>query len=472
MRLVDFGIAKVITRTKHLTHHNLGSPTYCSPERLEKSQVDPQADLWAVGVSLYEMVSGTLPYHSLSTRKLENLIQSRRPPRALPASCSPALRAIILKALSPQIERRYSCASEFAEDLRAFLDARPTAAEREPLPSWESNDTVRKPRPKLPAIVVPKLPPISRNTASALRAIAFGVALGLVLVIPIHYALNIRDEARPLRETRDYSLSSLGEITEDWNPLQRLSQQRPILASFSTVPELRSQMRTRLLAAADAVIMKYRDSSDPALPNFEWAKARAALMYALDLDPSDRDARGKLALCEGYLNLIVNPQLPKAGQSETNFQIAAADLPRSPDPHLGLALFYARVFRNAGKTAAELIEAERRGFRRGPRESEQQADAYVARAEYEIRQAQRAVNLSASEESRWLRQAANDLDRARNLYEPIAGFSNVEAGLDRLYRNRESVQQLTDALADAQRRTAQLKARPRRPMPRSVSSGV
>ena len=98
-RLVDFGIAKVITSTHHLTHHNLGSPIYCSPERLEKSQVDRHADLWGVGVSLYEMVSGTLPYHALSTRKLENLIQSRRPPRDLPSGCPAGLRAIILKAL-------------------------------------------------------------------------------------------------------------------------------------------------------------------------------------------------------------------------------------------------------------------------------------------------------------------------------------------------------------------------------------
>src|SRR5215467_14188354 len=59
VRLLDFGIAKVITATHSLTHHNLGSPSYCSPERLLKAQVDPHVDLWAVGVTLYEMVAGT-----------------------------------------------------------------------------------------------------------------------------------------------------------------------------------------------------------------------------------------------------------------------------------------------------------------------------------------------------------------------------------------------------------------------------
>ena len=90
VRLLDFGIAKAITFTHNLTHHNLGSPSYCSPERLLKGQVDPHVDLWAVGVSLYEMVAGSPPYQAQTTRKLENLIQSRRPPRALPANCPAA----------------------------------------------------------------------------------------------------------------------------------------------------------------------------------------------------------------------------------------------------------------------------------------------------------------------------------------------------------------------------------------------
>jgi len=77
--LLDFGIAKVITATRNLTQHNLGSPAYCSPERIRNGNVDPFADLWAAGVCLYEMVSGIPPYQAQTTRKLENLIQSRRP---------------------------------------------------------------------------------------------------------------------------------------------------------------------------------------------------------------------------------------------------------------------------------------------------------------------------------------------------------------------------------------------------------
>ena len=472
VRLLDFGIAKVITHTHHLTHHNLGSPTYCSPERLEKAQVDPRADLWAVGVSLYEMISGTLPYQAATTRKLEILIQSRRPPRALPANCPSALRAIILKALGPDADRRYTSAAAFGDDLRAFLEGRTTRAETE-TPRWDSHETVRKERaagrPRW-AAVLPRIA-LSSNARGALRAIATGIAIGLLLVIPIHYVLGFQRDAQPLLEPRDYGRLSAADISADWSVYQRLQRDSGtgflagLLGRWSPAPGLKQPFRQRLLAAADAVLEKYRNSSDPALTNFEWSKARLSLTYALEIEPADVESRGKLALCDGYLNLIRNPELPKADQSETSFQVAAADLPHSPDPHLGLAYFYTYVLRNAGKAMGEFAEAERRGFHPGPREFEQQADAHVYRAEYELRQSRREGG-GRSDQNRWLRQTLADLDRARDLYEPIAGFSNVNAGLDRLYRDRDSAEQLRDTLAAAARKAAEPKARYQRPVRR------
>ena len=464
VRLLDFGISKVITHTHHLTHHNLGSPTYCSPERLEKAQVDPHADLWAVGVSLYEMVSGSLPYQAVSTRKLETLIQSRRPPRALPASCPVGLRAIILKALGPQVDRRYASAAVFAEDLTAFLDGRATKAETE-TPSWDAHETVKKERPAQRSNLR-WIPILSKNTLGALRAIGAGIAVGLLLVIPIRYLLGFQRDTQSLREPRDYGRLSAAEITSDWNYYQRLEKDSGFLGRWSPANGLAQPFRQRLLYAADLVLEKYRNSSDPTLANFEWSKARLGLTYALELDPADLESRGKLALCDGYLNLIRNPELPKADQSETSFQVAAADLPHSPDPHLALAYLYTYVLRNAGKAMGEFAEAEHRGFRRGPREFEQQADAYIYRAEYELRQADRAAGSSSSEENRWLRQALADLDRARDLYEPIAGFSNVNTGLDRLYRDRESAEQLRAGIEAAARRAAEQKAQLHRPVRR------
>ncbi|MBV8847268.1 MAG: serine/threonine protein kinase [Bryobacterales bacterium] len=450
VRLLDFGIAKAITNTHHLTHHNLGSPTYCSPERLEKAQVEPQADLWAVGVSLYEMIAGSLPYQAATTRKLEVLIESRRPPRALPADCPGPLRAIIQKSLGARVERRYASAADFADDLRTFLNGCPTRAEKE-IPAWESPETVQQARPAQQGRGF-RFPSLSSNTTGALRALAAGVVIGLLLVIPMHYLLGFERSMQPLRESRDYSRLSAADIAADWNVYQKLKRDGVFLGRFSPAPGLAQAFRQRLISAADSVVEKYRNSSDPALANFEWSKAQLALTHAVEIDGADRESRGKLALCEGYLNLIRNPQLPKAEQSETSFQVAAADLPRSPDPHLALAYLYTYVFHNAGKAMGEFAEAERRGFESGPREFEQQGDAYLFRAEYELRQAQRLVGSSRVESSRWVRQTNNDLDRARDLYEPIAGFSNVNVGIERIYRDRGEAEQLAEALAKPQRK--------------------
>jgi len=87
VRLLDFGIAKLISSGRDLTRHQLGSPSYCSPERLRDSQVDVHADIWATGVSLYEMIAGSTPFQAESTRQLERLIQSGKSPGALPDDC-------------------------------------------------------------------------------------------------------------------------------------------------------------------------------------------------------------------------------------------------------------------------------------------------------------------------------------------------------------------------------------------------
>ncbi len=71
VRLLDFGIAKTLRADRDATAHNFGSPGYCSPERLTRSEVDQQSDLWAVGATLYEMLAGAPPYQAEDTRKLE-----------------------------------------------------------------------------------------------------------------------------------------------------------------------------------------------------------------------------------------------------------------------------------------------------------------------------------------------------------------------------------------------------------------
>src|SRR6202012_3679128 len=104
--------------------------------------------------------------------------------------------------------------------------------------------------------------------------------------------------------------------------------------------------------------------------------------------------------------------------------------PRSPDPHLGLARVYVYAFHNIGEAMAETQQAQRLGFQGGPRESAQQADGYLYRAEWELGRARQAANTNKDEAEKWLQMSRADTESARKLYEPLVGFSNVSTNLE------------------------------------------
>ena len=466
LRLLDFGIAKALTFTHSRTHMSLGSPSYCSPERLSRGLVDLHADLWAVGVTLYEMVAGSPPYQAEDTRKLEALIQSRRPPRALPDACPAGLKAILNKALAGDLHLRYVSAAAFENDLRLFLQNRLAVAEMERRTAWRSNPTVERPRFQLPERVssmaatvkqsVLKLKPDRANRVasvlSILVALCWGLLAGLLVCVPAGYYYRFSRESRPLQKSRDYSGASIAAINSDWNLFQRIQRQNAFLGSYSPAARLAPSLRFALLRSADELIDRYRNSSDPVLQHFDWAKANLCLQHALEMNREDRVAQGKLALANGYINLIradseqSDARAASLRAAQQNFEQAAGLAPRLPDPHLGLARIYIYSARNMGKAVAELHEAAGLGFQPGPREIEEEADGYRLRAISELGDARKAHTTSRSAEERYLRLAQRDFQRARELYEPILGFSNVSLELRQVDDNDRARQELNDAL--------------------------
>jgi len=466
VRLLDFGIAKALTFTHSRTNLSLGSPSYCSPERLSRGQVDMHADLWAVGVTLHEMVSGWPPYQAEDTRKLEALIQSRRPPRALPDSCPARLKAILTKALAGDLHLRYVSAAAFESDLRLFLQDRPTVAEAERRTAWQSNPTVEKPRLRLPErmssmaatvkqSVLKLKPPRAQKVASVLSilvALCWGLLTGLLVCVPAGYYYRFWRDSQPLREPHDYARSSMAAINSEWDLFQRIQRQNAFLGGYSPAARLGPPLRASLVQAADEIIDGYRNSSHTVLRDFDWPKAAACLEHALEMDRSDRAARGKLALANGYINLIRADAEQGAAQAastraaEANFAEAAGLLPRAPDPHLGLARIYVYWLKNPGRAMAELHAASELGFQLGPRELEQEADGYRFRATAELSEARRAHGVRRAGEERYLRLAERDFERARQIYEQIQGFSNASVALRQVDDDDRARQQLNDAL--------------------------
>ncbi len=472
VRLLDFGIAKALTFTHSRTHLNLGTPSYCSPERLNRGQVDRHADLWAVGVTLYEMVAGSPPYQAQDTRKLEELIQSRRPPRALPDVCPSGLKAILVKALAGDLHQRYVSAAAFESDVRLFLQNRIPVAEKERRTGWNTNPTVEKPRlnaftervsgmaETVKQGVLKLRPPRAQRMASVMSvlvALCWGLLVGLLVCVPAGYYYRFWRDSRPIRGNLDYTRASLAGINADWDLFQRVNRENAFLGELSPAQRLSPSMRASLLAAADRVIDGYRNNSDPAIEDFDWPKAVACLRHALEIDPNDRDAGGKLALCNGYVDL----EHQNSDAAQQKFLEAVSLVPSFPDPHLGLARIFVYSRKNIGKAMAELHEAERLGFKPGPREMEEQADGYRFRASAELSEARRFRQSSRPSAKRYLRLAQRDFDRARQLYEPILGFSNVAAELRQVDDDDHSREQLEVALNQPQRRTHRLSGRNR-----------
>ncbi|MFN7590878.1 MAG: bifunctional serine/threonine-protein kinase/formylglycine-generating enzyme family protein [Planctomycetota bacterium] len=156
-RIVDFGLAKnALGPLRTAPGQLLGTPAYMSPELVARRECPPTAaDLWAVGVILFQMLTGRLPYDGRDTDEL--LRQLLRPkacdPRAQLPDVPAPLAAICAKALSPALEDRYPSAAAFAADLRRFLAGEPVEAGQRTLVTslWR---VVRRHRRALAAVLL------------------------------------------------------------------------------------------------------------------------------------------------------------------------------------------------------------------------------------------------------------------------------------------------------------------------------
>ena len=151
VKVLDFGTAKALSLSRKVTRNDFGSVAYLSPERLETGEVDARADLWALGVVLYEMLRGAPPFQAADTRRLERLILARRPPPSLMERCPAGLAAIVSKLLDPRSSERYASAREIREDLERFKAGRQTRAEEGGWPARAYDDAATRrtsPRPE------------------------------------------------------------------------------------------------------------------------------------------------------------------------------------------------------------------------------------------------------------------------------------------------------------------------------------
>ncbi|HAH04938.1 MAG TPA: hypothetical protein DCM05_00195, partial [Elusimicrobia bacterium] len=150
IRVADFGIARITASSKTATGTVMGTPSYMSPEQIAGKKVDGRSDLFSLGVTLYELLTGEKPFkggEGIGTL----LFQIANDPEPEPAQVNPKLpqcaSRVIHKALKKNADERYQRGSELAADLRACIAA---------IKSGKDTDAVGAPPPQ---VVVPAAAP-------------------------------------------------------------------------------------------------------------------------------------------------------------------------------------------------------------------------------------------------------------------------------------------------------------------------
>ena len=136
VKLLDFGIAKVLSQTddgarQTATQLGLMTPDYASPEQFRGETVTTATDVYSLGVVLYELLTGSLPYdlRGLRLDQMLRLVCEAEP--ALPDDATQLrgdLGNVVLKAIKKAPERRYDSVEQFSEDVRRYLEGLPVAA--------------------------------------------------------------------------------------------------------------------------------------------------------------------------------------------------------------------------------------------------------------------------------------------------------------------------------------------------------
>src|SRR6202008_2185645 len=123
VRVTDFGIARAGASDMTETGSIMGTAQYLSPEQAQGRPVDERADLYAIGIVLYELLTGQVPFDADSpvTVALKQVSEEPVPPANLVPSIPPAIDAVVLHALEKDPDRRWQSADEFIAALETAI---------------------------------------------------------------------------------------------------------------------------------------------------------------------------------------------------------------------------------------------------------------------------------------------------------------------------------------------------------------
>jgi len=193
--LTDFGIAKLLEETSQFTATGAitGTPSYMSPEQAQGEKVDHRSDIYSLGVVLYEMLTGRVPFEAETPMAilLKKISSPLPPPTLIKPGFNPALEPVLLKALETQPGDRYPSMQEFLSAWkRALAEGRPETATIPEIPVQAR--TLAAQEPRRDAKTRPESAPRAPSTPKQRLSWLWLVAAGLFALLLAGIILEVR----------------------------------------------------------------------------------------------------------------------------------------------------------------------------------------------------------------------------------------------------------------------------------------
>ena len=327
IKVLDFGIAKALSLSRKVTRNDFGSRRRIyrpSASKAEATWMPPTVSGPSASCST-KWCAASRPFRAASTRRLEELIRSRRPPASLNGLCPIGLHAVLAKLLGPNPADRYDSAQAIREDLERYRSRERTQAEQEGWPARAADEpatrrtrpsaehldeTTRRTKPAASPPQVPSTPaanivpvpggqPASTSGASPPRRIRKVLRIALVLVALVIVLKEITVAVSARRVADLVPMRELDALPESWSQYQALSKRSLGVGTIS----LERSLIAQTLTLTDRVISKYRLGVTTVWEP-EWMMARDALARAVAVSPGQTHLRASLRYCEGHLHRI------------------------------------------------------------------------------------------------------------------------------------------------------------------------
>jgi hypothetical protein len=226
--LTDFGLAKMVEGSAVLTASGVGvgTPAYMAPEQGQGEAVDARADIYSLGIVLYEILTGRVPYEAETPMAV--VIKHITEPLPLPRSINPAIpeavERVILKALAKEPGDRFASAVEMVEALKAVVATAPEAMpEAAAVPAVEPP----LPTPSPPETPAEPTPTIAEGPVQPRRAMPWkliGVLAGIVLLAVLAVVIlgSLADKGT-VQETPTVAVLATATATEQAATATRLA---------------------------------------------------------------------------------------------------------------------------------------------------------------------------------------------------------------------------------------------------------